>query len=158
MKKLFFLLIFLGFVSFPVKMNSAEEFLDLQCMSDIKSKYPCNVSFYRKFMKLNYPRSGRSNKVRYENIVHWNYSDSSLRKMDVGLAQRIGIIGLLFTKVEHQHVFTIIHKDEYGDRQVAILDFDKLGAIQFTLTFGASSEARLTVKPSTAAFAEAIIP
>ena len=42
-------------------------------------------------MKLNYPRSGRSNKVRYANIVHWNYSDSSLRKMDVGLAQRIGI-------------------------------------------------------------------
>ena len=124
MKKIFSLLIFLGFISFPVKINSAEEFLDLQCMSDIKSKYPCNVSFYRKFMKLNYPRSGRSNKVRYENIVHWNYSDSSLRKMDVGLAQRIGIIGLLFTKVEHQHVFTIIHKDEYGDRQVAILDFD----------------------------------
>ncbi len=124
MKKLFSFLICLGFISFPVKVNSAEEFLDLQCMSDIKSKSPCNVSFYRKFMKLNYPRSGRSNKVRYENIVHWNYSDSSLRKMDVGLAQRIGIIGLLFTKVEHQHVFTIIHKDEYGDRQVAILDFD----------------------------------
>ena len=75
-------------------------------------------------MKLNYPMSGRSNKVRYSNIVHWNYSDSSLRKMDVGLAQRIGIIGLLFTKVEHQHVFTILHKDEYGDRKVSILDFD----------------------------------
>ena len=108
----------------PFKVQSAEEFLDLQCLSDINSKYPCNVSFYRKFMKLNYPRSGRSNKVRYENIVHWNYSDSSLRKMDVGLASRIGIIGLLFTKVEHQHVFTIIYKDEYGDRKVAILDFD----------------------------------
>ena len=75
-------------------------------------------------MKLNYPRSGRSNKVRYANIIHWNYSDSSLRKMDVGLAKRIGIIGLLFTKVEHQHVFTIVHQDEYGDRKVAILDFD----------------------------------
>ena len=108
----------------PFKIQCAEEFLDLQCLSDINSKYPCNVSFYRKFMKLNYPRSGRSNKVRYENIVHWNYSDSSLRKMDVGLASRIGIIGLLFTKVEHQHVFTIIYKDEYGDRKVAILDFD----------------------------------
>ena len=108
----------------PFKVRGAEEFLDLQCLSDINSKYPCNVSFYRKFMKLNYPRSGRSNKVRYENIVHWNYSDSSLRKMDVGLASRIGIIGLLFTKVEHQHVFTIIYKDEYGDRKVAILDFD----------------------------------
>ena len=40
------------------------------------------------------------------------------------LASRIGIIGLLFTKVEHQHVFTIVYRDEYGDRKVAILDFD----------------------------------
>ena len=31
---------------------------------------------------------------------------------------------LILTKVENQYVFTIIHKDEYGDRQVAILDFD----------------------------------
>jgi len=84
MKKLFSLIFLLTFFNFPEKVLSAEEFLDLQCMSDIKSKYPCNVSFYRKFMKLNYPRSGRSNKVRYENIIHWNYSDSSQRKMDVG--------------------------------------------------------------------------
>ena len=124
MKRFFSLILFLTFFNFPVKVLSAEECLDLQCTSDIKSKYPCNVSFYKKFMKLNYPRTGRSSKVRYKNIIHWNYSDSSLRKMDVGLAKRIGIIGLLFTKVEHQHVFTIIHKDEYGDRQVAILDFD----------------------------------
>jgi len=120
LSKLF--LIILIFTPFEVK--AAEEFIDLQCLSDIKTKYPCNVSFYRKFMKLNYPRSGRSNKVRYENIMHWNYSDSSLRKRDMELASRIGIIGLLFTKVEHQHVFTIVYRDEYGDRKVAILDFD----------------------------------
>ena len=110
---------------FIPKAKSAEEFVDLQCLSDINTKYPCNVSFYRKFMKLNFPRSGRSNKVRYRDIKHWNYSDSSLRKMDVDLASRIGIIGLLFTKVEHQHVFTIIYNDEFGDRKVAILDFDQ---------------------------------
>lgn len=62
--------------------KAADEFLDLQCLSDIKTKYPCNVSFYNKFMKLNYPSTGRSNKIRYSNIIHWNYSDSSLRKMD----------------------------------------------------------------------------
>jgi hypothetical protein len=39
----------------------------------------------------------------------------------------------------------------------AILDFVKLGAIQLTLMFGANSAARDTVKPSTAAFAEAIM-
>ena len=66
MKRFFSLILFLTFFNFPVKVLSAEEFLDLQCMSDIKSKYPCNVSFYRKFMKLNYPRSARSNKVRYK--------------------------------------------------------------------------------------------
>ena len=39
----------------------------------------------------------------------------------------------------------------------AIFDFDKLGAIQLTLTLGANSAASDTVKPSTAAFAELII-
>ena len=39
----------------------------------------------------------------------------------------------------------------------AILDFVKLGATQFTLIFGANSAASETVKPSTAAFADAII-
>jgi len=104
--------------------TAAEEFTDLQCLSDIKSKDLCNVSFYRKFMKLNFVRSGRSAKINYSDIIHWNYSDSSLRKIDYGLAARIGIIGLLFTKVEHMHVFTIIYRDEFGDRQTALLDFD----------------------------------
>ena len=105
-------------------VKSAEEYLDLQCLSDINTKYPCNVSFYNKFMKLNFPSSGRSNKIRYSNIVHWNYSDTSLRKMNSALVARIGIIGLLFTKIEHQHIFTIVYKDEFDDRKVAILDFD----------------------------------
>ena len=38
-----------------------------------------------------------------------------------------------------------------------ILDFIKLGAIQFILIFGASSAARDTVKPSIAALADEII-
>jgi hypothetical protein len=64
-------------------------------------------------------------KIDYRNIVKWNYSDSSLRKRDWRLAERIGILGLFFTKVEHEHVFTIVYLDEFGDRQVALLDFDE---------------------------------
>ena len=112
------------FIFFIPNIKAADEFLDLQCLSDIKTKYPCNVSFYNKFMKLNFPSSGRSNKIRYSNIIHWNYSDSSLKKMNSDLASRIGIIGLLFTKIEHQHVFTIVYTDEFNDRKVSILDFD----------------------------------
>ncbi|MCP9876602.1 hypothetical protein [Cyanobium sp. Tous-M-B4] len=104
--------------------RAAEEFTDLQCLSDINSKDICNVSFYRKFMKVNFVRTGRSVKINYGDIVHWNYSDSSLRKRDWDLAGRIGIIGLLFTKVEHIHVFTIVYRDEFGDRQTTLLDFD----------------------------------
>ena len=39
----------------------------------------------------------------------------------------------------------------------AIFDFDKLGAIQFTLMLGASSAAKATVKPSTPDLADEII-
>ena len=39
----------------------------------------------------------------------------------------------------------------------AIFELVKLGAIQFTLIFGANSAANETVNPSTAALAEAII-
>ena len=125
MKNLLRSLIIFSLLIFSIpRTRAADEFIDLQCLSDIKTKYPCNVSFYNRFMKLNFPSTGRSNKIRYENIIHWNYSDSSLVKMDTDLASRIGIIGLLFKKVEHQHVFTIVYKDEINDRQVAILDFD----------------------------------
>ena len=41
--------------------------------------------------------------------------------------------------------------------ELAILDLVKLGAIQFTLIFGANSAANANVKPSTAALAEDII-
>lgn len=75
-------------------------------------------------MRVNFVRTGRSVKINYANIVNWNYSDSSLRKRDWDLASRIGIIGLLFTKVEHKHVFAIVYRDEFGDRGNVLLDFD----------------------------------
>jgi len=111
-----------GGIQYPA--FAAEEFTDLLCLSDIKSKDLCNVSFYGRFMKVNFVRTGRSVKVNYSDIIHWNYSDASLRKRDWGLASRIGILGLLFTKVEHVHVFTIVYKDEFGDRNTVLLDFD----------------------------------
>ena len=125
---IFFCSIFLA--TTPIALPSyhaayaAEEFTDLQCLADIKSKDLCNVSFYGKFLKVNFVRTGRSVKINYADILHWNYSDSSLRKRDWGLASRIGILGLLFTKVEHMHVFTIVYKDEFGDRNTVLLDFD----------------------------------
>jgi hypothetical protein len=117
--------LFLCIISSIFPSLAADEFTDLQCLSDIKSKDLCNVSFYKRFLKANFVRTGRSVKVDYSNIVHWNYSDSSLRKRDWGLASRIGLLGLLFTKVEHMHVISIVYNDEFGDRQSLILDFDQ---------------------------------
>lgn len=105
-------------------VHAADEFIDLQCLSDIKQKDLCNVSFFNRFLRAKYVRSGRTTKINYADIIAWNYSDASLRKMDAGLASRIGILGLLFTKVEHMHVFTIVYRDGFGDRQTLILDFD----------------------------------
>ena len=45
----------------------------------------------------------------------------------------------------------------FSNKKFEILDFIKLGAIQFILIFGASSAARDTVKPSIAALADEII-
>lgn len=111
--------------------QAADEFTDLQCLFDVKSKFPCNVSFFKKWMKIYFPRTGRtSEKIKYRNILRWNYSDASLKKPDIGLAARIGIVGLLFKKVEHQHVFTIVYEDDFGDERTAILDFDDKQFVQ----------------------------
>ena len=116
---------------FQIPAQSAEEFRDLQCLFDVKQKFPCNASFFRKWLKLYFPRTGRtSEKIFYQSIIHWNYSDSSLIKSDYDLARRIGVIGLLFKKVEHMHVFTIVYEDNFGDRRVAILDFDDKQYVQ----------------------------
>ena len=123
----FLLIFFFGFsdlLGFRTQALSADEFTDLICLTDIKTKDICNVSFYKKFIKINFPRQSRSVKIDNASIDFWNYSDSSLRKRNWDLASRIGIIGLLFTKVEQNHVFTIVYKDEFGDRQSALLTFD----------------------------------
>ena len=40
--------------------------------------------------------------------------------MDTELAARIGIIGLLFKKVVHRHVFSINYQDNFGDKQFIV--------------------------------------
>ena len=45
----------------------------------------------------------------------------------------------------------------FFNKKFEIFEFVKLGAIQFTLIFGASSAAKETVSPSTAPLAEATI-
>ena len=111
--------------------HAAEEFRDLYCLFDVNQKFPCNASFFRRWLKFYFPRTGRtSEKIFYRDIIHWNYSDASLIKRDYDLARRIGVIGLLFKKVEHMHVFTIVYEDNFGDRRVAILDFDDKQYVQ----------------------------
>ena len=111
--------------------DAAEEFRDLYCLFDVNQKFPCNASFFRRWLKFYFPRTGRtSEKIFYRDIIHWNYSDASLIKRDYALARRIGVIGLLFKKVEHKHVFTIVYEDNFGDRRVAILDFDDKQYVQ----------------------------
>ena len=111
--------------------HAAEEFRDLYCLFDVNQKFPCNASFFRRWLKFYFPRTGRtSEKIFYRDIIHWNYSDASLIKRDYDLARRVGVIGLLFKKVEHMHVFTIVYEDNFGDRRVAILDFDDKQYVQ----------------------------
>jgi hypothetical protein len=66
---------------------------------------------------------GTASRIKYQNIMAWNYTDSSKLKMDTELAARIGIIGLLFKKVAHRHVFSINYKDSFGDKQSLIVNF-----------------------------------
>ena len=82
----------------------------------------CNVSFMRKSLSARFNR-GTASKVKYSQINAWNYTDSSKLKMDTELAARIGIIGLLFKKVVHRHVFSINYSDDFGDKKSLVVNF-----------------------------------
>lgn len=103
---------------------SAYEFSDIECLADIQTKDICNVSFYSNFFSIRFTRSGRSLRIPYSSIQSWNYSDASLRKADFSLAERIGLVGLFFKKIEQNHVFAITYLDQFGDRQYAVFSFD----------------------------------
>jgi len=80
------------------------------------------VSFMRRSMSARFD-TGRATKIKYSNIRAWNYTDSTKLKMDTELAARIGIIGLLFKKAVHRHVFSINYRDDFGDKQNMIVNF-----------------------------------
>jgi hypothetical protein len=67
--------------------------------------------------------NGRNAKIKYDDIIAWNYTDSTKLKIDTELAARIGIIGLLFKKAVHRHVFSISYRDGFGDKKSVILNF-----------------------------------
>ena len=97
-------------------------YLNANCISQIQMEETCNISFLRRSVSARFTR-GTATRIDYNKINAWNYTDSSKLKMDTELAARIGIIGLLFKKVVHWHVFSINYKDSFGDRQSLIVNF-----------------------------------
>ena len=101
---------------------SQQFYLNANCISQIQMEETCNISFMRRSLSARFTR-GTATRIDYNNINAWNYTDSSKLKMDTELAARIGIIGLLFKKVVHRHVFSINYKDSFGDKQSLIVNF-----------------------------------
>ena len=107
---------------FDVSAQSQQFYFNANCVSEIELEEMCNVSFMKRSMSARFDR-GTASRIKYQNIIAWNYTDSSKLKMDTELAARIGIIGLLFKKVAHRHVFSINYKDSFGDKQSLIVNF-----------------------------------
>ena len=102
--------------------HSQQFYFNANCVSQIELEEQCNVSFMRRSMSARFD-TGRATKIKYSNIRAWNYTDSTKLKMDTELAARIGIIGLLFKKAVHRHVFSINYRDDFGDKQNMIVNF-----------------------------------
>lgn len=102
--------------------QSQQFYFNANCVSQIELEEQCNVSFMRRSMSARFD-TGRATKIKYSNIRAWNYTDSTKLKMDTELAARIGIIGLLFKKAVHRHVFSINYRDDFGDKQSMIVNF-----------------------------------
>jgi hypothetical protein len=111
------------FVPLSGNSNAADQFYySINCISEITLEEPCNVSFMNKSMSIRFT-NGRNTKIKYDEILAWNYTDSTKLKIDTELAARIGIIGLLFKKAVHRHVFSISYRDGFGDKKSVILNF-----------------------------------
>lgn len=105
-----------------ISLQAQQFYFNANCVSQIELEEQCNVSFMRKSMSARFD-TGRATKVKYSNIRAWNYTDSTKLKMDTELAARIGIIGLLFKKAVHRHVFSLNYRDDFGDKQNLIVNF-----------------------------------
>ena len=105
------------------KVFASDQFYyNINCISEVSLEETCNVSFMNKSMSVRFT-SGMNTKVKYDEIIAWNYTDSTKLKIDLELAARIGLIGLLFKKAVHRHVFSISYKDGFGDKKSLILNF-----------------------------------
>jgi hypothetical protein len=105
------------------KLAASDQFYyNINCLSEISLEETCNVSFMKKSMSARFT-SGINTKVKYDEIIAWNYTDSTKLKIDLELAARIGLIGLLFKKAVHRHVFSISYRDGFGDKKSLILNF-----------------------------------
>jgi len=110
-------------INFPMRVNAVDQFYySINCVSEITLEEPCNVSFMNKSMSVRFT-NGRNTKIKYDDIIAWNYTDSTKLKIDTELAARIGIIGLLFKRAVHRHVFSISYRDGFGDKKSVILNF-----------------------------------
>ena len=101
-------------LAFAISANAAQSqqfYFNANCVSQIELEEQCNLSFMRRSMSARF-NTGRATKIKYSNIQAWNYTDSTKLKMDTELAARIGIIGLLFKKAVHRHVFSDAGHDE----------------------------------------------
>lgn len=106
-----------------MRVNAVDQFYySINCVSEITLEEPCNVSFMNKSMSVRFT-NGRNTKIKYDDIIAWNYTDSTKLKIDTELAARIGIIGLLFKRAVHRHVFSISYRDGFGDKKSVILNF-----------------------------------
>ena len=97
-------------------------FFNANCVSRIELEEQRNARFMRRSISATFD-TGRANKIKHENTRAWNYTDSTKLKMDTELAARMGIIGLLYKKAVHHHVFSINHRDDFGDKQNMIVNF-----------------------------------
>jgi hypothetical protein len=97
-------------------------YFSANCVSQIQLEEQCNINLMRRSLIAKFDR-GTATNVKYSNIDAWNYTDSSKTKIDTELAARIGIIGLLFKKAVHRHVFSINYTDDFGDRQSLVINF-----------------------------------
>ncbi|WP_136975470.1 hypothetical protein [Synechococcus sp. N26] len=123
-QKLLASLCFATSVLLPVNPALSQQFyLNANCISQIQMEETCNISFMRRSLSARFTR-GTATRINYNKINAWNYTDSSKLKMDTELAARIGIIGLLFKKVVHRHVFSINYRDNFGDKQSLIVNFN----------------------------------
>jgi hypothetical protein len=124
--KLFVLALSAGFafnIFFDKPANAAEQFyFSSTCLSDITTSENCNISFHRRSLTARF-LDGRSINIPYVDIITWNYTDSTRTRIDYELARNIGIVGLLFKRAIHRHVFSIAYVDGYGDKHSLVINF-----------------------------------